>query len=106
MFWRRAEIHRRHEREIQCRIKEAERETLISFMAEQMKYMISHGTPKPEGIDAWMEEFFKNQPACGEVIYEAPAEWVRTHPNEALAWYSKYITPVSPGVERIVRGIT
>lgn len=99
-LWRRGN----QEKEMWRRIREAERNAIIGIMAEQMMHLIRKGVPKPVSIDEWMAEFFRNQPACGEVIHEAPAEWIRTNPDEALAWYSKHVLPVGPAMENIVKG--
>ena len=40
----------------------------------------------PTGFEKWATEYFK-QPACGEVLYDAPTEFTKSNPKEAIEWY-------------------
>jgi len=47
--------------------------------------------PAPTRFDVWATEYFK-QPACGEVIYNAPVEFTRSNPKEAIEWYETNVS--------------
>lgn len=94
----------REDDEMRRRIREAEREVVVTLIAEHMRLLVRRGgMPKPVGMEAWVQEFLSKGPPSGQMVYEAPREWIRTHPEEALRWYNTYAVPLPPSMRRLLR---
>jgi len=74
-----AEICRRHLKDI-----------IIQKIADAMRDSAGK-VSAPAGFDIWVIEYFK-QPACGDVLYDAPIEFTKNNPKEAIEWYEANIS--------------
>lgn len=59
-------------------------------IAEAARESHGKGLPAPAGYQVWAEKYFK-QPACGEMIFEAPIHFNLENPQAAIGWYETHI---------------